>query len=167
MTIFYDFFPTALGPFSAAVNADGALVGTAFGDERALQARIPAYSLSRDAERLSRVREQVCAFLAGELRAFELPLAPQGSTFQRRVWGELRRIPRGETRTYGEIAKVIEQPTAARAVGRANATNPVCLIVPCHRVIGADRSLTGFAFGETIKRQLLDLEQASLRVTAD
>jgi len=160
MTAFYDLFPTALGPFSAAVNADGALVGTAFGDERALQARIPAYSLSRDAERLRTVREQVGAFLAGERRKFQLTLAPQGSTFQRRVWAELQRIPLGETRTYGQIAQAIDQPSAARAVGRANATNPVCLIVPCHRVIGADRSLTGFAFGETLKRQLLELEQS-------
>lgn len=160
MTLSYDVFPTALGPFSAAVNADGALVGTAFGDERALQARIPAYSLSRDAKRLRPVRDQVCAFLAGARREFQLTLAPEGTAFQRRVWAELQRIPLGETRTYGQIAAAIEQPTAARAVGRANATNPVCLIVPCHRVIGADRSLTGFAFGEKLKSQLLALERS-------
>ncbi len=161
MTLFYDVFSTALGPFSAAVNADGALVGTALGHERTLRARIPAYSLFRDAERLRPVREQVGAFLAGELREFNLKLAIDGTDFQQRVWAELQRIPWGETRTYGQIARAIEQPTAARAVGRANATNPICLIVPCHRVIGADRSLTGFAFGESLKRQLLDLEQAS------
>ncbi len=166
MTIFYDTFSTALGPFSAAVNSDGSLVGTAFGDERALQARIPAYSLARDTERLRAAREQICAFLVGELHEFHLTLAPQGSNFQQRVWRELQRIPRGETRTYGQIAQAIAQPTAARAVGRANATNPICLIVPCHRVIGADRSLTGFAFGEPLKRQLLELEQSAIGVTA-
>lgn len=159
MNVYYDVFSTALGPFSAAVKADGSLVGTAFGDERALQARIPAYSLLRDAERLCSVREQVSSFLGGELREFNLTLAPQGTTFQQRVWSELQRIPRGATRTYGQIAAAIAQPSAARAVGRANATNPICLIVPCHRVIGADRSLTGFAFGNALKRQLLALEQ--------
>lgn len=165
MNAFFDVFDTPVGPFAAAVNPDGAIVGTAFGDERALQARIPAYSLSRDADRLRDVQEQVLAFLSGERGAFDLDLAPAGTRFQRRVWAELQRIPSGETRTYGQVALAVGQPTAARAVGRANATNPICLIVPCHRVIGANGSLTGFAFGERIKRQLLDLEQTAKRLT--
>ena len=75
------------------------------------------------------------------------------------IWTALRRIPFGETQSYGEIAAAIGRPGAARAVGRANGTNPVCVVVPCHRVIGADGSLTGFAFGETTKRRLLALER--------
>ena len=85
-----------------------------------------------------------------------MPLAPAGTAFQQRVWKALLRIPFGRTRSYGEIAR--ELRSSARAVGRANSTNPVCLIVPCHRVIGADGSLTGFAFGEDLKRRLLEHE---------
>jgi methylated-DNA-[protein]-cysteine S-methyltransferase len=105
------------------------------------------------------VREQVLAYFAGERREFELPLAPGGTDFQQRVWAALQRIPFGETRSYGQLAAGLGNPAASRAVGRANARNPICLIVPCHRVIGADGSLTGFAFGEEIKRRLLEHER--------
>jgi len=160
MNATFDTFPTPFGAFSIAVNADGVLVATAFGDARALQARIPAYQLSNDTTRGRDAREQVLAFLAGKRRTFQLPRAEIGTAFQRRVWAELCRIPLSETRTYGEIAAAIGQPRAARAVGRANALNPVCLIVPCHRVIGANGALTGFAFGAAIKQRLLDHERA-------
>jgi methylated-DNA-[protein]-cysteine S-methyltransferase len=160
MNATFDTFPTAFGAFSIAVNADGALLGTAFGDARTLQARIPAYHLSQDAARGHDAREQVLAFFAGKRRTFQLAMAEFGTAFQRRVWTELCRIPVSETRTYGEIAAAIGQPRAARAVGRANALNPVCLIVPCHRVIGANGALTGFAFGAALKQRLLDHERA-------
>ena len=101
------------------------------------------------------------AYFAGKLRKFTLRLAPEGTPFQQKVWSALRRIPFGVTRSYGEIAAQLDNPKASRAVGRANGTNPICLIVPCHRVIGADGSLTGFAYGEKIKRRLLEHEGAA------
>jgi len=91
-----------------------------------------------------------------------VPLAPIGTEFQKRVWDALCAIPVGETRGYAQLAGQLGSPQAARAVGRANATNPICLFVPCHRVIGADGSLTGFAFGEDIKRKLLEHEGVRL-----
>lgn len=160
MNATFETFATPFGSFSIAVNVDGALLATAFGDARALQARIPAYHLSEDTIRGRDAREQVLAFLTGKRRTFRLSRVEIGTAFQRRVWTELSRIPLSETRTYGEIAAAIGQPRAARAVGHANALNPVCLIVPCHRVIGANGSLTGFAFGAALKQRLLDHERA-------
>lgn len=104
---------------------------------------------------------QLAAYFAGELTDFDLPLAPQGTDFQQRVWKELRLVPWGETTTYGTIAHRLGMTNAAsRAVGLANGRNPVPVVVPCHRVIGADGSLTGFAGGLPRKQKLLDLEQA-------
>ncbi|MBK9168153.1 MAG: methylated-DNA--[protein]-cysteine S-methyltransferase [Bryobacterales bacterium] len=106
---------------------------------------------------------QLHAYFAGELHEFDLPLAPEGTPFQRRVWEALRAIPYGETRSYGDIAKAIGAPKASRAVGAANGRNPIPVVVPCHRVIGADGSLTGFGGGLAIKRTLLDLETPASR----
>lgn len=114
-------------------------------------------------ERACRLLWQAAAelgeYFAGRRRNFTLPLAPRGTEFQQRVWSELRRIPCGETRTYGEIARAIGQPRACRAVGMANNRNPIAILIPCHRVIGRDGSLTGYAAGLTVKRQLLELER--------
>ena len=99
-------------------------------------------------------------YFAGERRRFDLPLAPRGTEFQRRVWRALREIPYGQTLSYGELARRIGNPSASRAVGLANGANPLPVIVPCHRVIGADGSLTGFGGGLPIKRKLLALEGA-------
>lgn len=105
------------------------------------------------------VRRQLDAYFARELREFDLPLAPRGSDFQLRVWAALREIPWGQTRSYGEVAARLGLgPEASRAVGTANGANPIPVIVPCHRVIGADGTLTGFAGGLPRKRFLLDLE---------
>jgi methylated-DNA-[protein]-cysteine S-methyltransferase len=98
------------------------------------------------------------AAFGGKRRDFSVGLSASGTPFQRKVWAALREIPYGETRTYGDVARTVR--SSPRAVGRANATNPVCLIVPCHRVIGSDGSLTGYAFGERTKRSLLRLEGA-------
>ncbi len=103
---------------------------------------------------------QLGEYFAGERRRFELPLAPQGTEFQRRVWRALTEIPYGKTVSYGELARRIGKPSAPRAVGLANGANPLPIIVPCHRVIGADGSLTGFGGGLPIKRKLLALEGA-------
>lgn len=166
MNVFTTTFATPVGPFSSALDATGAVVATAFGDLTTLRARLPAVChLINDKRGAGSVRRQVTAYFAGERRWFDLRLAAEGTSFQRQVWAELTAIPLGVTRSYGEVAAALGRPTAARAVGRANATNPICLIVPCHRVIGADGSLTGFAFGETIKRQLLDHERSLASAT--
>ena len=108
------------------------------------------------------VKDQLDAYFAGELRTFDLALAPAGTTFQRQVWDALATIPYGETTSYGELADSIGRPGSARAVGAANGRNPIALVVPCHRVIGADRTLTGYAGGLDAKRTLLTLEGAAL-----
>jgi methylated-DNA-[protein]-cysteine S-methyltransferase len=167
MNAYYDTFPVAaFGSFSVAVDATGAVLATAFGGLAALRTRLAARPLTPDAARVRPARRQIEAYFSGTRRDFDLALAPHGTPFQHSVWNALRRIPSGATTTYGQLAAELGRPQAARAVGRANATNPICLIVPCHRVIGADGSLTGFAFGEDIKRRLLAHEQTPVRPAA-
>ena len=105
---------------------------------------------------------QLRQYFAGKRREFDLPIAPQGTPFQERVWQELLKIPYGETASYGSIAQRIGNPKACRAVGMANRKNPIPIIIPCHRIIGKDGSLTGFGGGLSVKKHLLDLEQQSL-----
>ena len=107
---------------------------------------------------LDAAEAQLREYFAGARRTFDLPLAPHGTAFQQRVWTALRTIPYGETRTYGELAAAIDSPNASRAVGMANHRNPIPIIIPCHRVIGANGTLTGYAGGLEIKRRLLALE---------
>jgi methylated-DNA-[protein]-cysteine S-methyltransferase len=109
--------------------------------------------------------EQLDAYFAGELQEFDLRLGFEGTEFQRRVWTALQTIPYGETRSYGEIAEQVGSPTAFRAVGLANGHNPIAVIVPCHRVIGAKGSLTGFGGGLDRKRALLNLEKNTANLT--
>ncbi|MCC6215076.1 MAG: methylated-DNA--[protein]-cysteine S-methyltransferase [Polyangiaceae bacterium] len=104
---------------------------------------------------LRRAARQLDEYFAGRRRDFDLPLRADGTEFQRRVWGALSRIPWGETRSYADVARAIGQPTATRAVGLANGRNPLAILVPCHRVIGSDGSLTGFGGGLALKRWLL------------
>ena len=101
---------------------------------------------------------QLEEYFGGRRKEFDLPLDPVGTAFQKQVWEELKKIPYGETRSYGQLAKAIGNPKACRAVGMANHRNPIPIIVPCHRVIGADGTLTGYAGGLAIKRILLELE---------
>ena len=108
---------------------------------------------------LGEAASQLKAYFAGQLTAFDLPLLLQGTGFQRAVWAALRQIPYGRTISYGELATRIGQPSASRAVGLANGRNPVSIVVPCHRVIGADGSLTGYGGGIDRKRFLLAMEQ--------
>ncbi|MBE2317502.1 methylated-DNA--[protein]-cysteine S-methyltransferase [Solirubrobacter sp. CPCC 204708] len=105
------------------------------------------------------VRAQLAEYFAGERTTFDVPLAAVGTPFQRTVWDELRAIPYGHTRTYGELAERLGRPYGARAVGSANARNPISIIVPCHRVVAADGGLTGFGGGMERKRRLLELER--------
>lgn len=110
---------------------------------------------------LVEARRQLTAYFAGELQEFELPLAARGTEFQRRVWRELETIPYGHTASYGEIARRLGMPPGgSRAVGLANGSNPIAIVVPCHRVIGSNGTLTGYAGGVERKRFLLDLESA-------
>jgi len=106
-------------------------------------------------------RAQLTAYFAGERREFDLPLRPAGSRFQRAVWDALRAIPYGETAGYGELARRVGRPGAARAVGSANGRNQLAIVVPCHRVIGAAGALTGYGGGLERKRYLLELERAA------
>lgn len=103
-------------------------------------------------------REELLAYFAGERRDFDLPLDPAGTDFQRAVWEALRAIPYGGTRTYGEIAAAVGRPKAVRAVGQANHVNPLPIFIPCHRVVGKNGALTGYAGGLDLKRALLALE---------
>ncbi|MFD0311568.1 methylated-DNA--[protein]-cysteine S-methyltransferase [Streptomyces sp. NPDC127119] len=105
------------------------------------------------------VAEELRAYFAGELKDFSVRLHLHGTPFQRSVWAELRRIPYGETRSYGQLADALGNPNASRAVGLANGKNPLGIIVPCHRVVGADGSLTGYGGGLQRKQQLLDFER--------
>ena len=162
MKTYYDTFLTPVGDFSAAVDDHGALVATAFGGLTELRARFSAGELVHDTQRIAAVRAEVGEYFDARRTDFSVPMAPHGTEFQQQVWSALRRIPFGRTMSYGGLAREIGQPSAARAIGRANATNPICLLVPCHRVIGADGSLTGFAFGEEIKRRLLEHEGSLL-----
>jgi methylated-DNA-[protein]-cysteine S-methyltransferase len=107
------------------------------------------------------IATQLKAYFAGELKEFTLPLHLHGTPFQRTVWEQLRKIPYGETRSYGELAHELGNPKASRAVGLANGRNPVGIIVPCHRVVGADGSLTGYGGGLERKQQLLDFERGA------
>ncbi|GAB3288456.1 methylated-DNA--[protein]-cysteine S-methyltransferase [Parahaliea aestuarii] len=107
---------------------------------------------------LTSAATQLAEYFAGQRRAFALPLAGNGTPFQQAVWKALHAIPHGELRSYRDIASAIGRETAVRAVGAANGRNPLPIVVPCHRVIGSDGSLTGYAGGLTIKRQLLALE---------
>jgi methylated-DNA-[protein]-cysteine S-methyltransferase len=113
---------------------------------------------SHDPEPFGEVEAQLDAYFAGELTEFDVPLAPAGSGFQLAVWGALTRIPYGETASYGEVAAELGRPDAVRAVGSTNGRNPIAVIIPCHRVIGADGTLVGYGGGLPRKRLLLELE---------
>jgi methylated-DNA-[protein]-cysteine S-methyltransferase len=115
----------------------------------------PSPSWERDDSAFGEVRRQLTEYFTGDRRTFDLPLSPAGTPFQRRVWAALCQIPYGETTSYGKIAAGLGLPDAARAVGLANGQNPIAIIVPCHRVIGADGSLTGYGGGLPAKQWLL------------
>lgn len=155
--MYYDFIETPIGQLLVVVDGDGALV----------QLDLPAASRptqindawKRDLKQLTKVRQQIDAYFAGGLTEFDLALRPHGTDFQLSVWDELTRIPYGETISYVELARRIGKPKASRAVGAANGANPLALIVPCHRVIGANGTLTGYGGGLPTKRYLLDHER--------
>lgn len=146
--------PSPVGELTLT-EEDGQLVGLSFERGRISDAAEQPTPL------LLCVKTQLEEYFSGRRRAFDLPLAPKGTPFQQAVWQALRQIPYGETRTYGEIAVQIGRPRAARAVGMANRQNPIAVLQPCHRVIGASGRLTGYAGGLDRKEYLLRLEQKS------
>ncbi|OGT60280.1 MAG: cysteine methyltransferase [Gammaproteobacteria bacterium RIFCSPHIGHO2_12_FULL_63_22] len=155
----YRIIPSPVGPLLVA--ADGAGL-------RLIEFQNPRHPFKRepdwreaDDEVLQRTRTQLDEYFAGRRRQFELPLAPRGTDFQRRVWSALAGIGYGETISYLQLATRIGNPTATRAVGAANGRNPLPIVLPCHRVIGANGSLTGFGGGLPTKQFLLQLEGAA------
>jgi methylated-DNA-[protein]-cysteine S-methyltransferase len=138
---------TKFGPAWAAVSPAGALQAFGFGEAPA--------KATGESEVIAR---QITEYCDGTRKTFDLDLQPVGTDFQKRVWAELGKIPYGQTISYAELAERVGVSGAARAVGRANATNPIALVVPCHRVIGSNGALTGYAYGTELKKRLLDWE---------
>jgi methylated-DNA-[protein]-cysteine S-methyltransferase len=145
----------ALPPVLLTAN-DGALTGLYLNDDS--PELWENATLCDDAELFQEARRQLDAYFAGQLMQFDLPLAPEGTDFQKRVWTELQNIPFGETITYGELARRLGNPNASRAVGLANGRNPLSILIPCHRVVGANGKLTGYSGGLSRKEALLKLE---------
>lgn len=146
---------TPVGPLHLTATGD-ALTGLRFGSG--------PEDGDRDGDHpvLAKMATELAEYFAGRLRTFTVPLAPRGTPFQLSVWELLTLIPYGTTVSYGELARRLGSPAASRAVGLANGRNPIAIVVPCHRVIGADGSLTGFGGGMAAKRTLLDLESGTL-----
>ena len=122
----------------------------------------PSDAQKKETPLISKTFQQLSEYFAGKRTAFDVPLDAQGTDFQKRVWDALCTIPYGETRSYKQIAAMAQCPKGARATGMANNRNPICIIIPCHRVIGADGSLTGYAAGLPVKQKLLEIESAIL-----
>lgn len=159
--------PTPLGPMVAAAT-DTAVCLLEFADRRALSTqlrrlgrRVPSIFAPGRNPVLDRLVAELDEYFEGERRDFDVPLSTNGTPFQERVWAALREIPSGRTRSYSEVARAIGRPTAVRAVAHANGDNPIAILVPCHRVIGIDGSLTGYGGGLWRKRRLLDLERSA------
>ncbi|MFC6841421.1 methylated-DNA--[protein]-cysteine S-methyltransferase [Xanthomonas theicola] len=152
----YDTFATPIGELTVAVGEDG--VRHILFPENRYDARGRADWI-RDAAPVREARAQLLAYFAGDRAEFELPLAPRGTAFQCRVWQALAEIPFGSTWSYAQLARHIGQPRAVRAVGAANGRNPLPIVLPCHRVIGANGTLTGFGGGLPLKAALLALER--------
>ena len=157
-TIYYDDMPSPIGVLRLVADKQG-LREVRFAEPRHPRSTPTEWIAAREPLALAMARAQLQEYFAGERTAFDLPLHPLGTPFQRGVWRELARIPYGATASYGEIAERIENPAAVRAVGSANGRNPIPIVVPCHRVIGGDGSLTGFGGGLATKQFLLELEQ--------
>jgi methylated-DNA-[protein]-cysteine S-methyltransferase len=161
MNIFYTQIASPLGRLLLA-GGDSGLHHIMFASE--VQPPRPDPAWREDATPLTETIRQLQAYFAGDLENFNLPLAPEGTPFQMDVWQRLRDIPYGQTISYGELARRIGNPKASRAVGLANGSNPIPIVIPCHRVIGSNGKLTGYGGGLPIKEKLLALERHQLRL---
>ncbi len=157
--LFYTTIDSPVGNLLMAADAQGLRLVSFESSKRATPVE-PCWK--QDKAPFVEVIRQLQAYFDGELREFDLPLAPKGTEFQLRVWNTLRTIPYGETISYGQLAQKIGDPKAVRAVGLANGSNPIPIIIPCHRVIGSNGSLTGFGGGLSNKKKLLALESRQL-----
>jgi methylated-DNA-[protein]-cysteine S-methyltransferase len=157
----YTYLDSPLGALLIA-GRDGAV--TFIGLPEGRSAVQPASSWRRDDGEWAAARRQLAAYFGGALTEFDLALRPEGTAFQQQVWRALRQIPYGETRSYAQLAASIGRPAAVRAVGRANGSNPLAIVIPCHRVIGSNGTLTGYGGGLTAKQWLLDLERRNGRL---
>lgn len=172
MRIGYTILDSPLGRLLVAATARG-ICHISLGDtdgelEAALRSDYPAAEIQRDAQAASPWSSALLSYLGGQLPDLDLPLDVEATGFQRRVWEELQAIPYGSTRTYGEIALALgHQKTSARAVGRACATNPVSLVIPCHRAVREDGGLGGYRWGLERKQALLAQERASIQLKFD
>lgn len=153
--------PSPVGTLTL-VASDAGLVAILWENDTPTRVRIDEAVEDGDHLILAATATQLDDYFAGTSTAFDLPLAPRGTDFQRAVWHQLSAIPHGETRTYADLARALGQPTATRAVGAANGRNPLSIVVPCHRVVGSNGTLTGFAGGIEAKRWLLAHEGARL-----
>jgi methylated-DNA-[protein]-cysteine S-methyltransferase len=156
MNTFYRYLRTPIGTLLLAGTSD-ALSRVSF--ERGGEPATPLETWVRDDAQFAAAAQQLIEYFEGRRSTFDLQLAPEGTEFQKRVWSALLTIPYGETRSYAWLAQAIGNPAAARAVGAANGANPIPVIVPCHRVIGASGALTGFGGGLPVKKFLLELER--------
>ena len=154
---YYDYYDSPLGQI-LLVASDAALTGLHFADEKYYPAIASEWLRQPDAKIILRARKQLDDYFAGTRKQFDLPVDPAGTAFQRGVWRALQKIPYGVTANYGAVAKRIGKPSASRAVGAANGRNPISIVIPCHRVIGANGDLTGYAGGMDRKEALLRLE---------
>jgi methylated-DNA-[protein]-cysteine S-methyltransferase len=152
----FSYVDTPVGRIFVAADAAG-LRRLVFTD--VLGAPCPEPGWVEDPSRFADLVQQLAAYFAGQLQTFDLKLAPEGTAFQREVWEAVRTIPYGQRATYADLACKLGKPTAARAVGAANACNPIPIVIPCHRVVGSTGELTGYIGGLEMKRKLLRLEQ--------
>ena len=157
MKLFYKFIASPIGKLKL-VASDRGLVAILWEKENPRRVRLPEMAEDADHPMLIETQQQLGEYFAGTRRSFAIPLDMRGTRFQNDVWQALLAIPFGETRTYGELARQLGNPNATRAVGAANGRNPISIVVPCHRVIGASGKLTGFAGGLEVKAHLLGLE---------
>ena len=151
--------PSPLGALTL-VAADDGVAAILWENDPPNRVRLEPASEDPGHRVLAATARQLAEYFAGERTAFDLPLAPRGTAFQQAVWRELVAIPFGETRSYADLARTLGQPTATRAVGAANGRNPLSIVAPCHRVVGSNGALTGFAGGLAAKRWLLDHERS-------
>ncbi|MDO7835413.1 methylated-DNA--[protein]-cysteine S-methyltransferase [Sphingobium sp. HBC34] len=165
MTLVQTLFASPVGDLGL-IASDHGLVAILWENDDLDRVRLPQRNICDDHPILDQAQTQLAGYFAGTRQHFSLPLDWRGTIFQRRVWAMLLTIPYGETRSYGDIARAIGHPAASRAVGAANGRNPLSIIAPCHRVVGANGALTGFAAGVETKRWLLDFERRIKAYTA-
>jgi methylated-DNA-[protein]-cysteine S-methyltransferase len=164
MTLFYKEIESPVGKLKLVASAN-ALVGVSWEGEGPDRLRRDAQKVEGHHPILAEAERQLSEYFAGTRTEFELPLEPRGTEFQKKVWRSLRKIPFGTTKSYVEIARAIGSPRACRAVGAANGKNPLPIVVPCHRVVGANGALTGFGGGLETKAKLLALEARAINAT--